>query len=142
MSLKSNTHYLHNVYVQSTGTCVGRDEHDGPLGDYFDVYFEDLYCKQKTFEKAEREMQKVAIQNCLQKANCKEEDLDLIVGGDLTNQITASSYVAREIAVPYLGIYGACSSSCLSMAISGMLIESNYFSKILAFATTGALGKY
>ncbi len=136
MSFTSKTHFFHNVYIQSSGTCVGPMEHKGPLGKYFDVYFDDLYCQQKTFEKAEREMQKVAINSCLQKVKLKSEDIDLMIGGDLTNQITATSYTAAQYAVPYIGVYGACSSSCLSMGLSSILIESNYYSSILAFVSS------
>lgn len=136
MSSKSSTHFFHNVYVQSTGTCAGPMEHQGPLGEYFDVYFDDLYCHQKTFEKGEREMQKVAINSCLQKVKMQVSDIDLMVGGDLTNQITATSYTAGQFDVPYIGVYGACSSSCLSMGVSSMLIESNYYSSILAFVSS------
>lgn len=136
MSLRSRTHYFENVYVQSTGTCVGRDEHLGPLSDYFDVYFEDLYCHKKTFEKAEREMQRVAIDTCLRKAKKEPHQVDLLIGGDLTNQITASSYTAKDYPIPFMGIYGACSSSCLSMGLASMLIESHFYSTILAFVSS------
>lgn len=136
MSSKSSTHFFHNVYVQNTGTCVGPMEHEGPLKEYFDVYFDDLYCHQKTFEKGEREMQKVAINSCLQKAGITIEEVDLMVGGDLTNQITASSYTVGNFNVPYIGVYGACSTSCLSMGVSSMLIESNYYSSIMAFVSS------
>ncbi len=137
MSLKSNaTHFIHNVYVQSSATCVGPIEHKGPLSDYFDVFFDDYYCHQKTFEKAEREMQKIAIQTCLQKAKVKEEEVDLLIGGDLTNQITASSYTATHFNIPYIGVYSACSSSCLTMATASLLIESNQFNQVLAFVSS------
>lgn len=130
------THFINNVYVLSSATVVGPDENNGPLNEYFDVYFDDYYCHQKTYEKAEREMQKLAINTCLQKAKLKIEDVDLMIGGDLTNQITASSYTATHFDVPYIGIYGACSTSCLSMAISSLLIESNQFETILAFVSS------
>ena len=137
MSLKSKaTHFINNVYVTSRATCVGPDENKGPLSEYFDVYFDDYYCHQKTFEKAERDMQKIAINTCLQKAKLKIEDIDLLIGGDLTNQITASSYTATNFNIPYIGIYSACSSSCLSIAIASLLIESNQFESVLTFVSS------
>ena len=131
MSLKSRTHFLHHVYLQSTGTCVGPDEHLGPLGQYFDQYFEDYYCHEKTFEKAERKMQQYAIQKCLQKIQMDKSEVDLFISGDLTNQITCSSYNASELDFPYIGIYGACASSCLGMALGSLLIEAQFFQNIL-----------
>lgn len=131
MSLKSRTHFLTKVYLQSTGTCVGPDEHQGPLGNYFDHYFEDYYGHEKTFEKAERKMQQYAIKKCLQKIKMDEDEIDLFISADLTNQITCSSYNARELDVPYLGIYGACSSSCLGLAIASLFVEGGFFENIL-----------
>lgn len=135
-STSKSTYYFDNVYITSCATVVGPVEHQGPLSQYFDVYFNDYYGSEKTFEKAEREMQKIAIDTCLQKVNMKAHHLDLMIGGDLTNQITASSYTAAKFDSPFVGIYGACSSSCLSIALASFLIETRQMHRILTYVSS------
>ncbi len=138
MSLRflGNSLILNNVYIQDTGICAGLLEHQGPLSRYFDKYYEDYYCHQDSFEKAERTMVKDALSICLNKAKLKEDDIDLFIGGDLMNQNTIMHYLARDLIKPFIGIYSACSSFCLSVALSSMFIEAGFFDNVMSLVSS------
>ena len=118
-----NSIKLENVYIASTGTVCGPLEYQGPLGSSFDKGFGDYHCGEDSFEKAERKMLRDSLDICLKREKLKQKDIDLYIGGDLLNQITTVNYLARELPKPFVGIYGACSSFCLSMAMSSLLIK-------------------
>ena len=97
-----------NVYVQARSAVVGPLEKEGPLGSLFDKSYEDAYCGESSFEKAERVLLGDAVDLTLRKRE-GSSDIDLLVGGDLINQLTSSHYFAKDLEVPFLGMYGACS---------------------------------
>ncbi len=132
----SNTIKINDVYIESSGTCVGPMEFDGPLGNYFDYHYDDLYCGQKTFEKAERELVKKAIEYALKKVNLQINDIDISLGGDLLNQIISSNYIAKDLSTPFIGIYGACSNATLSLGLASLLVSSKFYNKVLAFTSS------
>lgn len=131
-----NSVKLENVYIASTGTTCGPLEYQGPLGTYFDKGFGDYHCGEDSFEKAERKMLRDALDICLKREKLKYKDIDLYMGGDLLNQITTVNYLAREIPKPFVGIYGVCSSFCLSMAMSSLLIEGGFIEKAVAMVSS------
>jgi len=119
------TYKYNNVYIKDSYTIAGMYESDGPLKKYFDkTYNEDLYFGEKSFEKAEAKLLKDNINNILQRNKLKEKDIDLIVSGDLQNQISASNYAIRNFEIPYLGVYSACATSGEAMIVASTFIES------------------
>lgn len=92
------------------GNVVGKKEGDGPLSARFDFVSQDDYFGEKTWEKAECAMQEQALQNALKNAGRQGSDLDFLLAGDLLNQCISSSFAARSQKVPFLGLYGACST--------------------------------
>lgn len=131
-----NSLCLKNVYVASTGTTCGLLEFQGPLGSYFDKSYKDHHCGEDSFEKAERRMLRDALDICLQKVKMKQNEVDLYMGGDLMNQITTVHYLARELPQPFIGIYSACSSFSLSMAMSSLLIEGGFVDRVVAMVSS------
>lgn len=119
MTIKFN-----NVYVQETATIAGPYEKKGPLASYFDQTYNDLYFGEKTWEKAEMKMMGDSIQKVLEKTNKTIEEIDLLIAGDLLNQIVISNYNASKLNVSFSGIYGACSSSCESMLIGASMLQN------------------
>ncbi len=115
-----------NVYVLSTACVTGPYEKKGPLGHKFDKSYDDLYCNEKTFEQAEVRLVEESIEILLRKARKSGKDIDLIVGGDLLNQICATSYGIKKFNIPHLGIYSACSTSTEGMIIAASLIDKNF----------------
>lgn len=116
------TNTYKNVYVKETSTIGGIYEANGPLVKFLDkVYDKDFYYNEKSFEKAEVKLLKDSINLLLEKTKLTDNDIDLLISGDLLNQITASSYSARNFNIPFLGIYNACATSG-----EGMIIASNF----------------
>lgn len=110
-----------NVYIKDTATICGPYEKDGPLKKYFDKSYNDLYFGEKSFEKAEIKLVKDALVMLMKKTGLKKEDIELTIGGDLLNQIAASTYGTYSVGDAFIGIYGACSTSVL-----GMIVGSNF----------------
>lgn len=123
---------FNNIFLGNAGVVVGPKEKEGPIGNYFDYAYEDLYCGQKTWEKAEIQLLKDSIRYCLNKNNLGIDDIDCFVGGDLNNQITTANYCMREYDIPLLGVFGACSTSTEAIIIASCLLQSNYGENILA----------
>lgn len=127
---------LENVYIASTGTTCGPLEYAGPLGSCFDKFFDDYHCGESSFEKAERKMLRDALDICLKREQMKYKDVELYIGGDLMNQITNVHYLAREIPKPFVGIYGACSSFCLSMGVASLMIEGGFINNAISLVSS------
>ncbi len=132
----SNSLIFKDVYVVDSSTVGGRLEKEGPLGEYFDKTYDDLYCGKKTFEQAEQAMLKEAIDIVFKKTKLFDKDIDIMFGGDLLNQITSSNYVSRDYKIPLIGTYGACSSSMLTLALASSYVNAGYAKKALAFTSS------
>lgn len=119
MTLKFN-----NVYVGDTSTVAGKIEIEGPLVRYFDKMYDDYYINSKSLELSEVNLQKDSIDILLKKIGLKPFDIDLILGGDLLNQISATSYGVSKYNIPFLGLYSACATSMESIIIASNMIDS------------------
>jgi len=122
--------------ILSTATIVGPKEGQGPLAQTFDKIVRDNYYGEKTWEKAEQRIFKEAMQMAMQKAGLSPENFDYFLAGDLLNQITAANFVARDLGIPFFGLYGACSTMFESMAIGAMLIDGGFADHILVGASS------
>lgn len=121
-----------NVYIEDAYTICGNYENDGPLSKYFDKKYEkDLYFGEKSWEKAEVHLQREAIGNLLEKNKLKSTDIDLLIAGDLQNQIAASDYTAREFDIPFLGIFEACATSGEAIVLASTFLESKMAKKVI-----------
>lgn len=113
-----------NVFIGGSSTVAGPYEEKGPLGNLFDKTYDDLYNGEKTWESAEVELLKNSMNILLKKIKKKKSDVDLVIAGDLLNQITSSSYAVKELDLPFLGIYSACATSNEAIIIGASLIDS------------------
>ena len=113
-------------------TIAGPKEGDGNLGPYIDTLVDDPLMGQPTPEKAERMLLYQACQDALAKAALKEDDTQFFIGGDLLNQIISSSYCARDLGIPFLGIYGACSSIVEGLGLGALIVDGGYADSVLA----------
>ena len=111
-------------------SIVGEKEGHGNFKEYFDYIMKNDLFGEKTFENAERKMLEHAILNASDKAGIKTQDLDLLVCGDLLNQIISSSFTAREFDVTFLGLYGACSTMAETLAVGSSFVDSKYFTNV------------
>lgn len=137
IKVKSSTYVFDNiVYLGGTGTSVGPLEKEGPLGETFDRSYKDNYCGEKNWEKAEQRLLDDAITISIVKSGLLNEDIDLILSGDLINQNVISNYVMRDYEVPFLGMYGACSTSMQTLLTAALLINSKQFNNIVVAASS------
>jgi len=126
------THKYNKVYIDDVYTIAGNYENDGPLSNYFDkLYKKDFYYGETSWERAEVHLLKESIYGVLQKTHKKESDIDLLLSGDLQNQIAASSYTMRDIDIPFLGIYNACATNSEGLIIGSTFIESGKTKKCI-----------
>ena len=116
------------VYLNDHFTVVGPLEKESHLKS-LDLAMNDYYYGCKTFEQAEIKMQRVAIDNLFNKNSLFTNNIDVIVGGDLSNQIAVTSYAIKKYNIPFLGIYSACATFTESLIVLGSLIESGMIKK-------------
>ena len=108
------------------GSAGGRKESEGPLGSRFDHVCRDDKFGEKSWEKSESAMQQLALDAALKRAGLHTVDLDFMLAGDLLNQCIGSSFAARQGGVPFLGLYGACSTMGESLALASLLLSGGY----------------
>ena len=113
---------LSDVYINSFFTIAGPMEKNGAIKSY-DVLIDDYYYNEKSFEKAQVKMQQDAIEGLLFKSKTKVDDINYLIGGDLSNQIAVTSYTASEYPWPFIGVYSACASFVESLIIASMLVK-------------------
>lgn len=123
-------------FLLAHAAAVGKKEGDGPLGAQFDFVTEDDRMGQKSWELAEGELQKTAIETALKKGGLQKSDLDLILAGDLLNQCIGSFLASMQSDVPYLGQYGACSTMAQGLALGACLVESGAARRLVASASS------
>lgn len=129
-----------DINIASSAAIVGQKEYEGPLGKYFDKYQSDELFGEKTFEKAESRMQELTVSEALKKCGRTADDIDLILAGDLLNQCIASSYGLRELEIPFLGLYGACSTMALSLSLASLMVESGTATRAVAVTSSHFCG--
>lgn len=118
------TFKYNNVYINDTATITGPYEANGPLSKYFDKSYNDLYFNTKSWELAEIKLIEESIDILLNKVGKTKFDVDVLVSGDLLNQIVATNYAASSLGIPLIGIYCACSTSVLGLIIASNMIEA------------------
>ena len=122
--------------ILSHAAVGGRQEGEGPLAEYFDHLGDDSFFGEKSWERAESVMQKIALSKALEKGGLTPEDLDYILAGDLLNQCVGSSFALREFGVPFYGLYGACSTMGESLALSSLLVAGGFARHVAAMTSS------
>ena len=117
--------------IKSHYSLVGKKEGNGNFKEYYDEILNDDLMGEKSYESAERKMLQKAVKKATERANLTDDKIDAVVLGDLLNQITSSSFTARELPSAFLGIYGACSTMAESLIIGSMLIDGGYMKNVI-----------
>lgn len=117
-------------------SIAGPKEGKGPLSRWFDVILEDDLLGQKSWELAESEMVRQAVEQTLGKAGLSADKVQAMLGGDLNNQIIASSFAARTLGIPFLGLYGACSTFVQSTLLGSALVSGGYLDNAVCVASS------
>ena len=111
------------VCFLSHAAVGGVEERRGALGESFDFCDSDDTFGQKTWETAESEMARIALNIALKKGGLSHTDMDIIAAGDLQNQCAATSFGLKTFFSPVIGLYGACSTCTESLAVLAAVLD-------------------
>ena len=114
----------HHPAILGYAAICGKKESEGPLGNAFDLTYEDTSLGEKSWEKAESRLQKEAVNCAMKKAGVTADAVDYIFAGDLLNQCISSTFGLRSLGIPFLGQYGACSTMAQTLALSAFLVDA------------------
>ena len=112
--------------IIGTAAVAGAKEGEGPLGAYFDTIVKDSMWGEESWEKAESKFMEQAVRTALSKSKITPSDVDYICAGDLLNQCSGTNYGIRSLEIPFLGMYGACSTMALSLSVAAMCVDGGY----------------
>lgn len=122
--------------IIGTACLAGKKEGEGPLGECIHTIIADDMFGEETWEKAETRFFWTAVKEAIQRAGLKEHEIDYLLGGDLLNQIMSASIAARELGIPFLGLYGACSTMAESLCLGGMLVDGGFADRVACGASS------
>lgn len=130
--MRSGTIFFENKpRIIATGTIAGPKECVGVVGKYVDKPLAEDMFGESTYEKAECKMLTYAVRRAIQNACLTEEEMDLLVSGDLLNQIISASFTARDFDIPFLGVYSACSTLSEGLALASVFIDGGYAKNVV-----------
>ncbi len=124
------------VYLLDGYSMVGPLEGAGPLKDYFNYILKDDTLKEKTFEKSERRLLLDIINGAIEKSGLTKDDIEFFFGGDLLNQIVSSSFTARELSLPFIGMYSACATMAEGLGLSAIFVDNGLAENVIAGTCT------
>ena len=110
--------------ITECNSIVGPKEAQGPLAKYFDLTLDDEFWGEKSWEKAESKIIKENVNALVTKSGISTNNIDCIFAGDLLNQCISSSFGLRDSNIPFIGMFGACSTFVESMCMGAIAIES------------------
>lgn len=122
--------------ITTWASVAGKKESEGPLAHTFDITSKDTYFGQRTWEQAEKHMQQLALDKLSEKAGMSKRDFDLIFSGDLLNQCIGSSFSLRNMKIPHLGLYGACSTMAESLLLASMTVGGGFADRVVAMTSS------
>lgn len=133
----SQSYFLENpINIAATASIVGPKEKQGPLHQYFDQCLEDEFWGEKSWESAESKIVKETVNMAISKSGLPAKDIDFCFAGDLLNQCIASSFGLREINIPFIGLFGACSTFVESMIVASSFIDGNFATNAICAASS------
>ena len=133
---KHSVQFSRPPYITGWASIAGKKEAEGPLFGYFDKTSKDTYFGEKNWEMAEKKMQQEVLSILLQKTNLQISQLGGILSGDLLNQCISSAFTLRNLDVPHLGLYGACSTMAEGLAIGSMLVAGGFRDRMVALTSS------
>lgn len=125
-----------NAAIIASASVVGKWEHEGPLGECFDLHDATDKFGMKTWELAESEMQRLAFNTALAKLSSSEQKVEALFAGDLLNQCVGSSYGLLDFDIPYFGLYGACSTAAEGIMLAAATVSAGFFGTAAAVTSS------
>jgi len=117
--------------ISSWASLVGPKEGQGPWNADFDWILDDYLFSETSWEKAENKLLRETVKIAMGKLGLLAIDAELLLAGDLLNQTISSNYAARELNIPFLGLYGACSTMAESLLMAAMLVDGGFFKRVV-----------
>lgn len=134
---KGQTMVFQNMpYISSAYSIGGKKEGSGPLSEWFDNCLQDDTYGEKTWEKSESKMLKTAMTEALRRGGKTIDEAGAMLSGDLLNQLMSSSFMARDMHIPFLGMYGACSTMTESLILGSVLVDGRYSDDVVIGASS------
>ncbi len=133
---EGKTFNFSNASIKSFAAVVGKIEGQGPFGSEFDEIIPDNKGGTDTWEQAEALFQRKSLKCAMDKAKLLPENMDLIFAGDLLNQCTGSSYGLKDYYIPFLGIYGACSTFAQGLLLAACMVNAGYVDNAAAVTSS------
>lgn len=133
---KQSLQFVNKPYLISSGAIVGSKEAEGPMGQLFDKVCYDDKFGGDTWEESESSLQKEALEIALQKSSLQKQDIEIVYAGDLLGQSIASSFGLAGYQSPHVGLYGACSTCGLSLAMGSMAVAGAFAQKVACITSS------
>ncbi|MBS7303384.1 MAG: stage V sporulation protein AD [Lachnospiraceae bacterium] len=133
---KQSIRFINPVYCIGSASVVGKKEGEGPLRDLFDVILEDDMNGCNSWEEAESTLQRDAVSTLLQKSEIRSENVRYLFGGDLLGQSIASTFGLLSFEIPYIGLYGACSTCGLSLSMGSMAVAGGFAENVICVTSS------
>ena len=122
--------------ITAWASVAGKKESEGPLGKTFDIIEKDAYFGQSSWEQGEKRMQQMALETLIKKAKLDKNNIGLVFSGDLLNQCIGSSFTLRNMNIPHLGLYGACSTMSESLLMATMAVSGGFSDNVVAMTSS------
>lgn len=126
----------HPPVVAGFASVVSQKEGEGPLKEYFDEIETDSLFGQKSWEQAESVIQKRAANRALKNAGMTPADMDAVFAGDLLNQCIGSTFGLRDLEIPFVGLYGACSTMAEALCVGSIFLDSGAAANCLCLTSS------
>ncbi len=121
--MSASTRHFEHVAVVGHFAIGGVREGQGPLGPIFDHIWRDDLAGERTWEAAEGKMAVQAVEGAAHGAGWQLGDVDVVVGGDLLDQLVSTNFAARQHQQPTLGVFAACASFAEAVGLAGLWCE-------------------
>lgn len=118
--------------IIATASIVGPKEGEGPLKSYFDIILDDDLNGKESYEKAESSILYNCVSEAIKRANLKEDQINFLFAGDLLNQLSSANFAARDMCIPFIGLYGACSTMTESLGVASMIMDGEFAEYVVA----------
>ena len=128
--------FKNKPYILSAYSIAGKKESEGPMSDWFDYCISDDTYGESTWEKSESKMLKTAMGEVVMRAGLNHDEVGAMLSGDLLNQLMSSSFMARDMHIPFLGMYGACSTMTESLMLGSVLVDGKYSDNVIVGASS------
>lgn len=137
---KQSIRFEQAPYILAAASIAGKKESEGPLGRQFDRIEPDPMLGKNTWEEAESELQRLAVQKVLEKSCLRPADIRYILAGDLLEQMTATSFGIMDFHIPLFGLYGACSTMGESIGLGSVLVSGGFAGQVISLASSHYAG--